>query len=250
VHGREVVAEGSPRIVFPGNLQGRHANECGAKGCELVTVELGVMSAEFMPLDVVRWSQVDVDLSGAESLDAVAVRFHAAIAPCLDGATELLHAMRVTVSGASALHDIEAMTPGTLAAAIQGAAQDVDRAQVWIEQVRLSLTAPLDRAQAAARQDAVGELVRFVDAVVGDDDLLARFADEQLKALTGSLSAELLGDELENLRDPVSLRLLMLDGEATVLARMAAAVAPANKAVTESARPKAAARPAPSEESA
>ena len=32
VHAREVVSE-SPRIVFPGNVQGRHANETGAKGC-------------------------------------------------------------------------------------------------------------------------------------------------------------------------------------------------------------------------
>jgi DNA repair exonuclease SbcCD nuclease subunit len=39
VHAREVVRESTPRIVFPGNLQGRHAKETGPKGCELVTVE-------------------------------------------------------------------------------------------------------------------------------------------------------------------------------------------------------------------
>ena len=52
VHAREVVSE-VPRIVFPGNLQGRHANETGPKGCELVTVEAGQIEAEFVALDVV-----------------------------------------------------------------------------------------------------------------------------------------------------------------------------------------------------
>ena len=39
VHMREVVREAGPRIVFPGNLQGRHVGETGSKGCELVVVE-------------------------------------------------------------------------------------------------------------------------------------------------------------------------------------------------------------------
>ena len=53
VHAREVVSE-QPRIVFPGNLQGRKASETGPKGCELVTVEAGQVGSEFVPLDVVR----------------------------------------------------------------------------------------------------------------------------------------------------------------------------------------------------
>jgi DNA repair protein SbcD/Mre11 len=44
VHAREVVRVSGPRIVFPGNLQGRHAKETGSKGCELVTIEGGVIT--------------------------------------------------------------------------------------------------------------------------------------------------------------------------------------------------------------
>ncbi|MBK7473151.1 MAG: hypothetical protein IPI73_23545 [Betaproteobacteria bacterium] len=82
VHAREVVAE-APRIVFPGNLQGRHANETGAKGCELVTVEAGRILAEFVPLDVVRWNQVTVALDGVERLEALGDAFRGALAPVL-----------------------------------------------------------------------------------------------------------------------------------------------------------------------
>ena len=53
VHAREVAAE-RPRIVYPGNLQGRPANETGPKGCELVAVEAGRVEAEFVALDVTR----------------------------------------------------------------------------------------------------------------------------------------------------------------------------------------------------
>jgi exonuclease SbcD len=70
VHAREVLCE-HPRIVFPGNLQGRHAKETGAKGCELVTVEGGQIETEFVALDVVRWSQVAVPLDGVDRLEAL-----------------------------------------------------------------------------------------------------------------------------------------------------------------------------------
>jgi DNA repair exonuclease SbcCD nuclease subunit len=52
VHERQVLAE-DPWIVFPGNLQGRHVNETGAKGASLVTVTDGrVASVEHRVLDV------------------------------------------------------------------------------------------------------------------------------------------------------------------------------------------------------
>jgi DNA repair exonuclease SbcCD nuclease subunit len=224
VHGREVVRESTPRIVFPGNLQGRHANETGPKGCELVSVEPGgVVAAEFVALDVVRWAQVDVDLGGADSLEIVQQRFHAAVAPLLAAGPEQLHAMRVTLRGSTLLHGVEAMTPGTLAAHVQGAAQDVAQGEVWIEQVRLALSPPIDRADSAERQDAVGELVRLVDSIALDDAELARWGREQLGALMKAGHADLLGADMPALDDPALLRSLLLDGEATVLARMAGA---------------------------
>ena len=87
VHAREVVSEG-PRVVFPGNLQGRHANETGAKGCELVTVEAGRVEAEFVALDVARWNQVVVPLDGLDRLEALSDAVREALEPVLVGATD------------------------------------------------------------------------------------------------------------------------------------------------------------------
>lgn len=219
VHAREVLSE-QPRIVFPGNLQGRHAKETGAKGCELVTVEGGRIEAEFVVLDVVRWSQVAVPLTGVDRLEALSEVFHHALEPLLTGATDRLHAVRVTLSGSTALHRLEADQPGTLAAAIHAAAQDIGEAEIWIEQVRLDLSTPLNRAQSAERQDAVGELVRLVDSILSDDAELTRRAQAELGELLGSIPQEVAAGDVPKLDDPTELRSLVLDAEATVLARL------------------------------
>ena len=221
VHVREVVCE-QPRIVFPGNLQGRHANETGAKGCELVTVEAGRIEAEFVALDVVRWSQVSVPLDSVDRLEALSDAFHHALEPVLIGTTDRLHAVRVTLTGSTELHRLEANQPGTLAAAMHAAAQDVTEAEIWIEQVRLELSTPLDRAQAALRQDAVGELVRLVDSIAGDPAELMRRAQADLGDLLSSMPQEVAAGDVPRLDDVEELRQLLMDAEATVLARLAA----------------------------
>ena len=219
VHAREVIAE-RPRIVFPGNLQGRHAKETGPKGCELVTVEAGRVESEFVALDVVRWNQLIVSLDGVHRLEALGEAFRHAMEPVLTGARDRLHAVRVTLTGATELHRVEATQPGTLAAAMYGAAQDIGEAEVWIEQVRLDLSTPLDRARTAQRQDAVGELVRLVDSIVGDESDLLRWAQAELGDLLGSLPQEVVAGDVPKLDDPVELTRLMMDAEATVLARL------------------------------
>lgn len=222
VHAREVVSE-QPRIVFPGNLQGRHANETGPKGCELVTVDASHIEAEFVPLDVVRWSQVTVRLDGIEHLDALGEAFRASLEPLLNGASDRLHAVRVTLSGSTELHRIEANQPGTLTAAAHAVAQDVVDGDIWIEQVRLELSTPLDRAQLVQRQDAVGELLRLVNAIACNDVELGTWANKELGDLLRAMPPEVVAGEVPRLDDLDDLRNLLLDAEATVLARLAAA---------------------------
>ena len=221
VHAREVLNE-RPRIVFCGNLQGRHAKETGVKGCELVTVEAGRIEAEFIALDVVRWSQLSVPLDGVDRLESLNEAFARALEPVLAGTTDRLHAVRVTLTGSTELHRLEAAQPGTLAAAMHAAAQDIGTAEIWIEQVRLDLSTPLDRARAAQRQDAVGELVRLVDTIAGDDTELMRRAQVELGDLLGAMPAEVTAGDVPRLDDPAELRSLLMDAEATVLARLSA----------------------------
>ncbi len=67
IHKREIVREGNPWIVFPGNIQGRSIRETGPRGCAIVSVDDSFRArAEFIDLDVVRFHEVEVDLSGME----------------------------------------------------------------------------------------------------------------------------------------------------------------------------------------
>ena len=219
VHAREVVRPSDPRIVFPGNLQGRHAKETGPKGCELVTVEGGVITAaEFVPLEVVRWHQLRLDVSGLSSVDALARHFVGQAHELVADARDRLHAVRLVIQGESALHRLEAEQPGSIAAAIQAATQDLEDADIWIEQIRLDLQSPFDRAAMAGRADAVGEVVRLVDAVSTDEGQLKAWFTQQLgemKDLPGALA-----DVDPMTFDVATMRAFLADAEATVLAQI------------------------------
>lgn len=227
VHARQVVCE-QPRVVYPGNLQGRHARETGPKGCELVSVQGGMVDASVMALDVVLWHQVEVDLSSAHHLDQVPKLVSDALQVAASGAIEALHAVRLTLIGETKLHAQEAQQPGTLAAAVQAAAQDVTGAEVWIEKIKLKLRSPIDRNLLAQGTDALGELVRWVDVLAEDRNALDQFCRPILESVLDNLPPEVRlalaqdegADDVPVLGDDASIGALLKDAEATLLARL------------------------------
>lgn len=222
VHAREVVREANPRIVFPGNLQGRHVGETGSKGCELVIVDGNtITSAEHVSLDVVRWHDLTLDATGLETVTSLAQKFQVVCKGCIAGAQDRLHAMRVTIQGESALHALEARDPGSIAAAIQAATQDFVVADLWIESVQLELRSPIDREVAAQRPDAVGEVVRLVDELAANDDTLRTWALANLDKLP-NLPSDLV-DVDPGKFTVEQLRAFLADAEATVLSKLSAA---------------------------
>jgi len=218
VHAREVVREAHPRIVFPGNLQGRHARETGPKGCELVTVEGGVITAhEFIELDTVRWHTVQLDATSLQSLDALARQFLVQAYNVASTARDRLHALRVNLSGQSPLHRIEAEQPGTLAASLRAASQELDDVDVWVEQVKIDLRSPVDRPSLAERDDPLGEVVRLTDLLSADPAGLRDWIQQQTLAL--KLPATLASAHPQNFSN-AELQALLADAEATVLAHL------------------------------
>ena len=73
------------------------------------------------------------------------------------------------------------------------------------------------------RQDAVGELLRLVDAIARDDVELGTWANKELGDLLRALPPEVVAGDVPRLGDLDDLRSLLVDAEATVLARLAAA---------------------------
>jgi DNA repair protein SbcD/Mre11 len=221
IHARQIVRESSPRVVFPGNLQGRHAQEIGPKGCEIVTVEDGqITQTEFVALDVVRWHALTLACQGLGDIDALCNRFTAALDDTLAGDRQRLHVVRVRLEGESPLHRLEASQPGALEAALQAALRQREGPDVWIERVVTQLQSPLDRVAASGRPDAVGEVVRLVDQLAGEGTDLPRWALAALDAVP-VLPAD-LGDARPDRLTPDDWRVLLADAEAMVLAQLGA----------------------------
>ena len=167
IHAREELLR-DPWIVFPGNLQGRHPNERGAKGASLVTVRHGhVVGVEHRVLDAVRWARMAVDCSGAADEEEVLERARRAIGDAVDAAEGRLLALRLRLEGPCPAHDALNRDPAALRQKLVAASLEVaDADAVWLEEVQIDTRPMQDVGSLRARDDAVGRLVRAIDALV------------------------------------------------------------------------------------
>lgn len=70
IHKRSIV-QASPPVVYPGNIQGRHRNEQGEKGCYYVTLTGHQATLRFIPLQHIVFTERMIDLSQYPSIVAM-----------------------------------------------------------------------------------------------------------------------------------------------------------------------------------
>jgi DNA repair exonuclease SbcCD nuclease subunit len=176
VHKREEVSH-EPWIVFPGNIQGRHARELGPKGCTLVTVSDGaVESVEHVDLDVLRWEQCDVDVSQATSGSEVVEAVKDALSQQLAKLQQQTLAARVCLVGATEAHGELNANPMHWRQEIRATALDLGADRVWIEKVKFQTQNAVDLADLLAGDDALASLLTLMDDVKADDERLDELA--------------------------------------------------------------------------
>ncbi len=180
IHTRDVVCE-APWIVFPGNLQGRHINEPGAKGATLVTVREGrVVSAEHRTVDDFRWARVTADVTGCDTEAAALAQVQPALEAALDAAEGRGLAVRVTLEGSTILYG--ALASAGLKEKILNEARQLSPL-LWIEGVELRTRPRHPPLQ--DRCDALGALARRIEACADapPDDLLGEWPSQLLGKL-------------------------------------------------------------------
>lgn len=218
VHAREVVLK-DPWVVYPGNLQGRHIREPGAKGCELVTIAEGRVTTASVALDVLRWKELIVEVDGAPDVDAVLERATGAMQAALAQADGRILAVRIRVQGASAGHRVVAVRPEVLEAQLRNAAVEAASGRAWVEKVRVQVKPRLASERRAAGDDPVGLLQRELRSLGQDRQQLESLAQETLKDLRAKLPAELSDEEALRLTTPEELDELLREVEGDLLAR-------------------------------
>ena len=204
------VQRGDVTIAYPGNLQGRHIREQGARGALLVSAEDGeITGVDRLEVDVLRWLALEVDISevadrrGAIRAAGLALEQALAATP-----SQLTLAVRVMFKGRSAAHSALIADEGQLRQELigQGVALDADR--VWIEKVRVASEAS-DTGLASAEgeaQGALAELASLALAAKDDPDFVQSLQDDWM-AMLEKLPHDLLqaSPELQALRqDPLS----------------------------------------------
>ena len=106
VHTRKVLNNQGPTVVYPGNPQGRHANETGPRGVYLVEIDDSHQARlEFRPVDTVRWENLSIDISDMESEQDFLDSLDRCLEDACDQAEGRSVVARVTLSGRGPLYD-------------------------------------------------------------------------------------------------------------------------------------------------
>lgn len=189
VHRFEI-AGGSPVVVFPGCIQGRHVRETGPKGCVLVTVHDGSPPETiFYPVDVIRWESIHLDLTVAASpeqaLDVLKDRLEALVAE--NDPVPLI--VRVTFTGKTVIHAHIAGDPEYWRQAVRSTALSAFGERVWIEKIKVETRPVQQPDQKSADPGPLRELEALTDAIKNDPQALKDLAEE-LSPLFRKLPAE------------------------------------------------------------
>ncbi|ACN17391.1 DNA repair exonuclease family protein [Desulforapulum autotrophicum HRM2] len=193
VHTREIISE-DPWIVFPGNIQGRHIKETGAKGASLVSVEDGrIVKVEAFELDVLRWAVCQVDLSECETCEKIYDVVRQALEQALDQVDGKPLAIRLILTGSCPVHgklldQTTQWTEGFRSIAVQSG-------EMWLETVKFQTTRKVSLEEMFGEDNPIAGLLKSVQQIELDGETLFRLVPE-LSALKNKLPAEIqTGDE-------------------------------------------------------
>jgi DNA repair exonuclease SbcCD nuclease subunit len=220
VHAREVLST-EPWVVFPGNLQGRHAKETGSKGASLVTVEGGsVKSVEHRALDVVRWEHLVIDATDAGDALEIVDRVRESLVKQAETCPERLLAARVSIGGTTRANGAVRNDLEQFEAQLRVAANDALGESAWLEKVLVHTRSTFDLAKVREEAGAVGHLARRLAAIKDDPAELAELV-ALLADLDKKLPSELReGDGALVLGEHAAMRAIVEDVEQTLLPRL------------------------------
>lgn len=167
IHKRQNLAGPSPWVVYPGNLQGRHAkpSERGAKGAVVVTVSDGgaIEKPEFVALDVLRFVAPTILVRGLADIGA--------LTDALSQHTEELRSehphraliIRSTLEGRGPLHELLA-DPDSRTDLLESLRSEwvLRSPLVWWDRIVDHTDGEVDLAELETQNDFLGNALRAI----------------------------------------------------------------------------------------
>ena len=165
------VQRGDVTMAYPGNLQGRHIRELGARGALLVTAEEGeVTEVERLEVDVLRWHALELDVSAAPDLRSAVRMVGQAMEQVLESTpADLPLAMRVVFKGRSSVHAELIADEGQLRQEVIAQAVALDADRIWVEKVRVA-TEALEAAQPSSDDETQGAMAELESLALSAQD--------------------------------------------------------------------------------
>lgn len=217
VHQREVVSQ-TPWVVFPGCLQGRHIREAGSKGAVLVSVEEGrVQEVAECQLDVLRWQECRLDVTGCDSLETLLQKVQGHFEAALSQADGRVVALRLRLAGTTSLHHELHRNLARWTEECRALAAGLG--SVWLEKLMLD-TRPLATPWTGLEDDSpLAGLIRAVQDLTLSGP--AAMGVGELAELRSRLPVELTGDgDPFDCRDPERLGELQEEVRELLLGRL------------------------------
>ncbi len=194
IHKQEIV-EKEPLVIFPGCIQGRHIRESGAKGCVLVSVDDGAVSEiDRVPLDVLRWSLCDIDITDVNEMREVLERVRKGIDQEKASAEDRPLAMRIRLQGATKIAEKIAAYPEKLEQQIKALGAETAGDDLWIERIENLTTGKLDLETTLADDNAMGKLIKEILNITNGTDDIDGLKDK-IAELRQKAPSEAFGDD-------------------------------------------------------
>ncbi|MDY6823675.1 MAG: DNA repair exonuclease [Thermodesulfobacteriota bacterium] len=192
IHKREVVLE-DPWIIFPGNIQGKHIKETGAKGATLVTIEDGAVSeVEALGLDVLRWTICRVDLSECESTDKIHDAVRQAFEAELDSANGKTLALRLVLTGQCAFHTELLSRPEQWREEFRAIAAGLGN--IWLEKVAFQTSRNVALKEVIGDETSISGLLKSIAGLALEGESLFELVPE-LSVLKSKLPPEIYSED-------------------------------------------------------
>jgi DNA repair exonuclease SbcCD nuclease subunit len=220
IHKQQIVSE-DPFIIFPGCIQGRHIRERGPKGCVVVTVEdETVKKIETITLDVLRWTQIEIDLTDIEERRDLLEKIRESIEQEQSSAEDRPLAMRIKLVGATKLSDQLAAFPEKLEQQIKALGAEIAGGTLWIERVENKTQGKYDLKTTLADDNALGKLLNSIISTPDDIDQIDGLADK-IAELRQKLPSQAFGtDTILDLNNAQTIKRITQDAKKMLIGRM------------------------------